>query len=400
MRDKAQKKGKFLTDTGDQNCDEISKLKAKNEKYESAGHRRAYEHKSIQSTQQALPILDVRDDIVVMKDGACVKLMEFSPINFELRAPHEQDAIIAQFGSVIRTWPKDVHIKVITSPSNVSDFIHDIAQCMLLEDSEECRKLQQDQIEMLERISQTQGVTRRFLVSFPFEDTGGLRKTPSFEEIKLELDRQARSIQLSMESCGNALISIDEKDYTLSVLYNAICKSQSDAIPWEIRKEAIDLNYQEQFGPETNLTRIPVADYLAPDQIELAPSPNYIIIDGKYTSFCYLPSHAYPVQVYGGWLQILFSYMDDVNIDFWIHKEAAESIQRRLQFELKSNRIKQKSTDDISTDYEEIISTLESGYYIKQALANGDDFCYISTMITIHADSAEELNEKYRERRA
>ena len=400
MRETAHEPVQKHTDAGNQDADEITNAKAKTETAYSAKPRRTFEHRSIQSTQQVLPILDVRDDVVVMKDGTCVKLMEFSPINFELRTSHEQDVIISQFASVIRTWPKDVHIKVITSPSNVSDFIRDISQCMLVEDSEECRKLQQDQIEMLARIGQAQGVTRRFLVSFPFEDAGGLRKSPSFEEIKLELDKQAKSIQFSMESCGNALISIDEKDYTLSVLYNSICKSQSDSIPWEIRKEAIELNYKEQFGSETNLDRIPVADYLAPDQIELAPSPNYMIIDGKYSSFCYLPSHAYPVQVYGGWLQILFNYMDDVNVDFWIHKENAESIQRRLQFELKSNRIKQKSTDDISTDYEDILSTLESGYYIKQALANGDDFCYISTMVTIYADSPEELNDRFREMRA
>ncbi|MBR0391860.1 MAG: hypothetical protein IJK38_06025, partial [Oscillospiraceae bacterium] len=43
--------------------------------------------RSIVSTQQAMPILDIRDDIVVLKDGTYVKLMEFSPINFELRSP-------------------------------------------------------------------------------------------------------------------------------------------------------------------------------------------------------------------------------------------------------------------------------------------------------------------------
>ena len=184
MRETSHEPVQKHADAGNQNADEITAAKAKTETAYSAKQRRGFERRSIQSTQQALPILDVRDDVVVMKDGTCVKLMEFSPINFELRTSHEQDVIISQFASVIRTWPKDVHIKVITSPSNVSDFIRDISQCMLVEDSEECRKLQQDQIEMLERIGQAQGVTRRFLVSFPFEDAGGLRKSPSFEEIK------------------------------------------------------------------------------------------------------------------------------------------------------------------------------------------------------------------------
>ena len=170
-----------------------------------SGRNRGF--RSIVSTQQAMPILDVRDDIVILKDGTFVKLMEFSPINFELRSPTEQDAIIAQFGSVIRTWPKNVHIKVVSTPSNVSDFIDELNSCMERESSEECKKLQLDQIEMLERISQTQGATRRFFISFPFEETGGFRKTPSFREIKRDLDKQGRSLQTVERAVHNNLQS-------------------------------------------------------------------------------------------------------------------------------------------------------------------------------------------------
>ena len=370
----------------------------KEEKREQEPTRRKA-FRSISSTQQAMPILDVRDDIVVLKDGTYVKLMEFSPINFELRSPTEQDAIIAQFGGVIRTWPKDVHIKVVSTPSNVNDFIEELKACMERESSEECRKLQQDQIEMLDRISQTQGATRRFFVSFPFEEAGGFRKAPGFREIKRDLDKQGRSLQTAMENCGNTLISTDEKEYVLSVLYTTICKAQSDTLPWEERREAIRYNYTQRYGSGVNLNRIPAADYFAPDQIESRQSPNYMIIDGKYVTYAYLPSTAYPVQAYGGWLQVLFGYMEDVNVDLWVHKESPESIQRRLQFELKNKRIQQKNTDDIASDYDDIVSSLEAGFYIKQQLANGDDFCYISTILTIYANSEDELNDRFREMR-
>ena len=362
-----------------------------------SGRNRGF--RSIVSTQQAMPILDVRDDIVILKDGTYVKLMEFSPINFELRSPTEQDAIIAQFGSVIRTWPKNVHIKVVSTPSNVSDFIDELTSCMERESSEECKKLQLDQIEMLERISQTQGATRRFFISFPFEETGGFRKTPSFREIKRDLDKQGRSLQTAMENCGNALVSLEEKEYALSALYTTICKAQSDVLPWEERRDAIQYNYIQKFGENVNINRIPVTDYFAPDKIESRQSPNYMIIDGKYVTYGYLPSNAYPVQAYGGWLQVLFGYMEDVNVDLWVHKESPESIQRRLQFELKNKRIQQKNTDDIASDYDDIVSSLEAGFYIKQQLANGDDFCYISTILTVFANSEEELNDRYRELR-
>lgn len=355
--------------------------------------------KNIISTQQAMPILDVRDDIIITKDQRYVKLMEFSPINFELRSPSEQDMIISQFSSALRTWPKDVHIKVITTPSNVGDFIDEIKACKEEEESEECRKLQDDQIDMLEKISQTQSVTRRFFVSFPYEDEGGFHLTPSFKEIKSTLDKQGMNIQRSMEACGNSLLSVDEKDYTLSTLYSCVCKAQSEQFPWETRKAAVIDRYREKFGASVNLDRIPVTEFFAPDSIDSSYSPNYMIIDGKYVTYCFLPSDAYTTQAVGGWLQMLFSYIDDVYVDFWIHKENIENIQRRLEFELKNTRIKQKHTDDVTSEFDELTNTLNAGFYIKNAIANGDDFCYISTILSIYADSLEELNDKYTEMR-
>lgn len=250
---------------------------------------------------------------------------------------------------------------------------------------------------MLEKISQTQGVTRRFFVSIPYESMGGFHKTPTFTEIKSTLNKQARSVQSSLESCGNALVSSDDRDYVLSALYTAACKAQSDVIPWEERKAYVLQRYQNEFGENVNEKRIPAADFIAPERIDSSFSPNYMIIDGKYVAHCFLPSNAYPVQAYAGWLQVLFAYMDDVYVDFWIHKEPVQSIQPKLRFALKNNKIKAKNTDDISQDYEDIEASVSAGYYIKQALSNGDEFCYISTMLTIFADTLDELKDRYRE---
>ena len=42
--------------------------------------------KQVISCQSFSPISDVRDGIIVTKDGKFVKLMEFSPINYGLRS--------------------------------------------------------------------------------------------------------------------------------------------------------------------------------------------------------------------------------------------------------------------------------------------------------------------------
>lgn len=113
--------------------------------------------------------------------------------------------------------------------------------------------------------------------------------------------------------------------------------------------------------------------------------------------FCYLPSTAYPEKALGGWLTILINMGKGVDVDFWFHKEDPVSIQRKLQYKLRYNKIKFKEADDTQSDYDDLNSAISSGYYLKSGLANNEDFCYMSTMITITAKSAEELNWKYTE---
>lgn len=355
--------------------------------------------KTINSTQAVSPILDIRDGVIITKNGRYVKLLEFSPMNFELRSPFEQANIILQFGNAIRTWPRDVHIKIVTTPSDVSRFINDLRKCQENEPSEKCREMQSDQMALLDNISKTQSVMRRFFVSFAYEDPGGFRLSPDFNMIKRTLDKQARSIQMAMESCGNSLISDDSRDYLMSAFYSTICKGQSEHILWEDMRDGVISRYKEKFGEDLNLNRIPVNDFISPERIDKKLSPNYMIIDGKYLTHCYIPSDAYSERAYAGWLQTLFSFMDDVYVDFWIHKEPVETVQRKLQFYLKNNKIKEKHSDDINRDYEDIVSAITGGYHIKQALENGDEFCYMSTIMSIYADSLEELNDKFREMR-
>ena len=90
--------------------------------------------KKIMSTQQFLPVLDVRGDIVITKDGRYVKIMELLPINFELRSPSEQADIISRFCSVIRTFPRIVQITIITTQSDVSPFVDELEACKAVEE--------------------------------------------------------------------------------------------------------------------------------------------------------------------------------------------------------------------------------------------------------------------------
>lgn len=352
--------------------------------------------KVITSTQQFLPVLDVRNGIIITKSERYFKLMEFSPINFELRSPAEQAAIATRFAAAIRTWPREVHIKVVTTPANVEDFVKEMEDQYNVEESEGCRALQLDQIQLLRKIGQTTGVSRRFFLTFEYECEGGFRKSPTFEEIEAALNKQAREIKAVMEECGNAVISVDTRDYTLSALYACACKAQADVINWPERRAYVIDRYRDEDGmPVRNTNRIPATDFFAPERIETDLSLNYLVIDHKYVGYCFVPAKAYPTTVYGGWLQDLFGVIDDIHLDFWIRKEDVQKVLPKLQFALKNNVIKYQNADFTARDFNEVADAYRSAESIRAGLSGGDDFCYMSTILTIYANSADELKAKY-----
>lgn len=354
---------------------------------------------TIQSTQDLSPLIDIKDGIIITKDGRYYKLLEFTPINFGLLSYDEQDSIIYQFASVIRIFPPIVHIKIISAKTDLAPFLDALSarkQKELSENNAACAALIEDQIQLLKELSDTSTGTKRFFLILQYQGESGFKRTPPFEDIAFTLNNDARQISAALEGCGNLLISQNSRDYILSVFYRIMSKGASDAYSYEERKEDIIAKYfAANRGIEIPVESIPINDFITPLSIDSSLSPRYVVIDEKYITYAFIPSDDYPNQCVGGWLEQIYDYMEDVDIDFWIKKEDAESVKRKLSFELKSNKVKSSTTSDTSQDYDDLLSSIQSGYYLKEQLANGDEFCYMSIMLTIYADSLEELKAKY-----
>ena len=103
--------------------------------------------KQVISCQSFSPISDVRDGIIVTKDGKFVKLMEFSPINYGLRSNEDKNMITAQYAAAIRSFPSVVQIKVLSNRANVEHYISGMVESVRHEKNEGTRELMREQID-------------------------------------------------------------------------------------------------------------------------------------------------------------------------------------------------------------------------------------------------------------
>lgn len=363
--------------------------------------------KLIQSVQTFSPILDIKRGIIITKDNRFVKLMEFSPINFSLFSPSEQDNIISSFSSALKIMPTNLQFKVVSRKVDVSKLLEILAGHYQSEKNERCRTLQMEQMNLIESIGMEQGVSRHFFLAFEYEQGSGyeIRKKPTFEQIVSSLEATAASIKNAMEACGNECISRDgDDDYILEMLYMIMSKGQSEVESYKEHEFNVLARYAQQSAVNTSKEYdLPVNDFICPAMIDTKTSPQYIVVKGNngapdiYYTFAYIPSGAYPKACVAGWMNILINIGEGVDTDIYIHKEPTETAVRKLQYSLRYNKMRIKEGDDTDSGYDELLETLNSGYYLKQGLASNEDFCYFGCMLTITAHSLDELNMRFSE---
>jgi hypothetical protein len=75
------------------------------------------------ATQRYLDVAEVKDDIVVMKDGTLRAILIVSSINFALKSTDEQNAIIAQYVSFLNSLEYPLQIVIQSRPLNIDTYL-------------------------------------------------------------------------------------------------------------------------------------------------------------------------------------------------------------------------------------------------------------------------------------
>ncbi|MEK7603662.1 MAG: hypothetical protein AAB461_00900, partial [Patescibacteria group bacterium] len=76
-----------------------------------------------QSTEQLVPISDIREGVVILKNGSLCMVLEASAINFELRSNDEQVAILQNFQNFINSVDFPLQIVVSSRRLKIEEYI-------------------------------------------------------------------------------------------------------------------------------------------------------------------------------------------------------------------------------------------------------------------------------------
>lgn len=340
-------------------------------------------------TAEYLPIQKIENGIIYTKNHRYVKIIEIVPINFLLRSAREQKNIIYSFVSYLKISPVKLQFKVLTRRADINRHLETIREEMREETDERCIALQKDYELLIQRIGSREAITRRFFIIFEYEPFAGSRNSDE-SEARSALLTAVQTAKTYLQQCGNELLVPDNEDeMATDVIYNLLNRKTSDTKPLSVRVNEVIGQYINA-GRKDQLEHIPASEFFAPESIDFTHG-NYCVMDGIYHTYLLIPSNGYRTQVCAGWLSLLVNAGEGIDVDIFFDRQPKDRIQQKLGQQLRINRSKIKDTSDTNSDFDDLDSAIRSGYFLKEGLANNEDFYYMNILVTITADSLEEL---------
>lgn len=343
--------------------------------------------------QDFIPIRNIANGVIETTDGRFIKILEIEPVNFLLRSEEEQYNIICSFAAWLKISPMQMQFKSITRRADSDKHVAMVRQELEQEESEACRNMGEGYIRLIKDVGSREALTRRFFLIFQYEESRRGDKE-DYGQVLSMMQTAEQNARAYFFQCGNAILDPKDPDEFLAeILYMFFNRRSCVEEPFTSRINRVVIDTMAAKNKVIGVDPVPnirMAHFIAPRGIDLTHH-HYVVMDGLYYTFLYIKSSGYPSAVRAGWMSSIINAGEGVDVDVFLRRENRSRSIDKVAQRIRLNRTKLRSMHDTSTDYEELTSSIQAGYYIKHGLSNNEDLFYMSCFVTVSARSYEEL---------
>lgn len=123
------------------------------------------------STQEHLSIEDIRDDIVILKDGSCCLILQTTAVNFDLLSESEQDAIIYAYSGLLNSLSFPIQIFIRSQKKDISNYLNLLKQHVQKQKTTKLSELIKDYQSFIEKtVKESEVLDKSFYIVIPFSN--------------------------------------------------------------------------------------------------------------------------------------------------------------------------------------------------------------------------------------
>lgn len=200
---------------------------------------------SARASQSFVPVSEIQDGIIRLKDGGLRAVLMASSVNISLKSEDEQAAIIMQFQNFLNTLDFSLQISIQSRKYDVTSYIETLEE-RLREQTEPLLKIQtQEYIQFIRNFAENVNImTKHFFIVVPFTPTtigsGGVvdkllpgkkiekDKNAEFEAYKSQLEQRISLVEQGMSRIGVRTVLL-KTDEAVELFYKVFNPGDSDA---------------------------------------------------------------------------------------------------------------------------------------------------------------------------
>jgi hypothetical protein len=125
----------------------------------------------VASTQDHLDILDIRDDIVILKSGNAVTVLQTNAVNFDLLSESEQDALIFAYASLLNSLTFPIQVIVRSKRMDISSYLERLEEAREAQTNSRLQKQIVRYAEFVkDLIAKNNVLDKRFYIVIPYSE--------------------------------------------------------------------------------------------------------------------------------------------------------------------------------------------------------------------------------------
>ena len=121
------------------------------------------------STQDHLDIEDIRDNLIILKDGSCALILQTTAVNFSLLSEGEQDAIIYAYAGLLNSLTYPIQIIIRSQRKDINSYLSLLStQKQKITNPLLRNQLEKYQEFITKTVQENEVLDKKFYLSIPF----------------------------------------------------------------------------------------------------------------------------------------------------------------------------------------------------------------------------------------
>ncbi len=193
----------------------------------------------VQATQEFVPVQEVRDGLIVMKDGSIRAVLLCSSLNFALKSQDEQSAILMQFQQFLNSLDFPVQILIQSRALDIRPYVALLEERLKAQTSDLMRIQITEYIQFIKNFTQSANImAKSFFIVVPYNppildirksglpnlflDRSKRAGESSFEENRSQIEQRVSVVEQGLVRSGIrvALLGTEEVVELLYKMFN------------------------------------------------------------------------------------------------------------------------------------------------------------------------------------